>query len=296
MSTGHEPARKRRRDSEGAQANKRNQRLTARPRWFNEDDNRPNAPLRFVIDDKIAALAFPGRSAVGQRLLVRNLRPQGPNPPTNVGGEVIGVVRHQRHESMAIEGREAIFFVDAALGGAANRWIVRTQGPPESMGPSIRAAIAEADPRASVIEMQPMTAFVDKSMDPIRFSVILISIFAAVAVVLAVVGLYGVISTAVRQRTAEIGVRMAFGATHGNILRLIIGEGLGLSAFGVVAGLVGAFAITGWMKSMLVGVKPTDPVTFGSITALFLAISAVAAWLPARRAARLAPTIALRDE
>ncbi len=265
-------------------------------RTFNEDDNKPNAPLRLVIDDKLAAIAFPGRSAVGQRMLVRNLRPQGPSAPQNVAGEVIGVVRHQRHESMAVEGREAMFFVDAAFGGAANRWVVRTQGPPQALGPSIRAAIAEADPRATVLEMQPMTAFVEKSMAPVRFSVILISIFAAVAVVLAIVGLYGVLSTVVRQRTAEIGVRMAFGATHANILRLVVGEGLRLSAVGVAAGLAAAFAITGVMRSMLVGVKPTDPLTFATITALFLTISAVAAWVPARRAARLAPTIALREE
>ena len=94
------------------------------------------------------------------------------------------------------------------------------------MGPSIRAAIADADPRTTVLEMQPMTELVNKSMAPIRFSVVLISIFAAVAVVLAVVGLYGVLSTVVRQRTAEIGVRMAFGATRANILRLVVGEGL----------------------------------------------------------------------
>jgi putative ABC transport system permease protein len=198
---------------------------------------------------------------------------------------------------MAIEGREAVFFVAGGpLGGGANRWIVRTQGPPESMGPSIRAAIAEADPRATVLEMQPMTEFVNKSMAPIRFSVVLISIFAAVAVVLAVVGLYGVLSTVVRQRTAEIGVRMAFGATSANILRLVVGEGLRLSAIGVAAGLIAAFLVTGLMRSMLVSVTPTDPATFASITALFLFISAIAAWLPARRAARLAPTIALRDE
>jgi len=91
-------------------------------------------------------------------------------------------------------------------------------------------------------------------------------------------------------------VRMAFGASHRNILQLIVGQGLRLSAAGVVAGLIAAFAITGVMRSMLVSVKPTDPVTFASITALFLAISAIAAWLPARRAARLAPTLALRDE
>src|SRR5262249_29213979 len=91
-------------------------------RTFADDDNRPNAALRFVIDDKLAAIAFGGRPAVGQGLLVRNLRPQGPNAPQNVRGEVIGVVRHQRHESLAVEGREAIFFVDAAFGGGgANR-------------------------------------------------------------------------------------------------------------------------------------------------------------------------------
>ncbi len=132
-----------------------------------------------------------------------------------------------------------------------------------------------------------MTEYVNKSMAPIRFSVILINIFAAVAVVLAVVGLYGVLSTVVRQRTAEIGVRMAFGATRGNILRLVVGEGLRLSVVGVAAGLVGAFLIRGVMRSMLVNVTPTDPATFASITALFLTISAFAAWLPARRAAKL---------
>jgi putative ABC transport system permease protein len=266
-------------------------------RTYTEDDARPNAPPRLIIDDKLAALAFPGRSAVGQRLLVRNLGAQAPNAPQNVSVEIIGVVRHQRHESMAIEGREALFFVAGGpVGGGANRWIVRTQGPPETLGPSIRAAIAEADARATVLDMQPMTEFVNKSMAPIRFSVVLISIFAAVAVVLAVVGLYGVLSTVVRQRTAEIGVRMAFGATRANILRLVVGEGLRLSAVGVAAGLIAAFLVTGVMRSMLVSVTPTDPVTFVSITALFLTISAIAAWVPARRAARLAPTIALRDE
>ena len=267
-------------------------------RTFTDEDTKPNGPLRLVIDNKLAAIAFPGRSAVGQALLVRNLAGNGaPNTPLNVRGEIIGVVRHQRHESMAIEGREAIFFpAGGPGGGGANRWLVRTQAPPESMGPSIRAAVAQADARATILEMQPMSEFVNKSMAPIRFSVILISIFAVVAVVLAVVGLYGVLSTVVRQRTAEIGVRMAFGATRANILRLVVGEGLRLSAIGVGAGLLAAFAVTGVMRSMLVSVTPTDPATFASITALFLFISALAAWVPARRAARLAPTIALRDE
>jgi predicted permease len=267
-------------------------------RTFTEDDARPAAPPRIILDDKLAAIAFPGRSAVGRRLLVRNPGgQQGPNAPQNVSAEVVGVVRHQRHESMATEGREAIFFISGGpIGGGANRWIVRTQGSPAATGPSIRAAIAEADSRTTVLEMQPMSELVDKSMAPIRFSVVLISIFAVVAVVLAVVGLYGVLSTVVRQRTAEIGVRIAFGATRSNILRLVVGEGLRLSAIGVGAGLIAAFLVTGVMRSMLVDVKPTDPATFISITALFLTISAAAAWVPAQRASRLAPTVALRDQ
>jgi predicted permease len=265
-------------------------------RTFTDDDNRQGPAAKAVIDDKLAVLAFPGRSPVGQALLVRNLRPNGPNAPQNVRVEVIGVVRHQRHESMAVDGREAIFFVEQAFGGGGGRWAVRTTGPPESLGPSIRAALAELDPKMPVAEMQPMTEFVDKSMAPTLFAVALISVFAAVAVALALVGLYGVLSTVVRQRTAEIGVRMAFGASQRSILGLIVGEGLRLSAAGVGAGLVAAFAVTGLIQSMLVGVKATDPATFASITVVFLAVSALAAWVPARRAARLAPTVALRNE
>jgi putative ABC transport system permease protein len=147
-----------------------------------------------------------------------------------------------------------------------------------------------------IAEMQPMTAFVDRAVAPMRFSVVLIGVFAVVAVVLAVVGLYGVLSTVVRQRTAEIGVRMAFGASQASVLRLVIGEGLRLSALGIGVGVGAALGVTGLLRSLLVSVTPTDPATFTAITALFLAISAIAAWVPARRAARLAPTLALRDE
>jgi putative ABC transport system permease protein len=121
-------------------------------------------------------------------------------------------------------------------------------------------------------------------------------VFASIAAILAAVGLYGVLSTTVRQRTAEIGVRMAFGAPHGSIFRLLIGEGLKLSALGVALGLLAAFLLTRVMKSMLVGVGATDPVTFGFIVVVFFAIASVASWVPARRAASLQPTIALREE
>jgi putative ABC transport system permease protein len=141
-----------------------------------------------------------------------------------------------------------------------------------------------------------MTAFVDKSMGPTRFATLLIGIFAGVALLMAAIGLYGVLSTIVRQRTAEIGMRIVFGATRPRILRLIVGEGLRLSGFGIVAGLVAALALTGLMRSMLVTVSPTDPVTFGFITILFLWIAVIASLLPARRASQLDPSVALREE
>ena len=143
---------------------------------------------------------------------------------------------------------------------------------------------------------QPMTAFVDKAMAPVRFTSTLIGVFAVVAVLLAAIGLYGVLSTIVRQRTAEIGMRMVFGAQRGTILQLIVGEGLRLSAAGIGLGLIAAAIVTRVMTTMLVGVTPTDPLTFMAIVVLFVGITVSASWLPARRASRLDPMNALREE
>ena len=140
-----------------------------------------------------------------------------------------------------------------------------------------------------------MQSFVDDAMAPTRFALVLIGTFAIIAAVLASVGLYGVLSTVVRQRTAEIGVRLAFGAPTGRIFQLVIGQGLRLSAIGVVLGVVGALALTRVLASQLVGVTTTDPTTFVAIAGLFLAVAALACWLPARRAAGLDPSIALRE-
>jgi putative ABC transport system permease protein len=265
-------------------------------RTFTEDDNQIDRAGKVVVDELLAARAFPNESAIGKRLLVRNLRANGPNAPFNDTVEIIGVVGHQRHESLASPGREAIFFVDAYLQFGAGRWVVRTAGDPVAMAPAIRAVAAEIDPKLPVSEIQPMQTFVDRAMAPVRFTTTLIGIFGMVAIVLATVGLYGVLATVVRQRTAEIGMRLVFGAQRSTILGLIVGEGLRLSAIGIAAGLFGAFAVTRLMRGLLVGVGTTDPATFASIVALFVVIAALASWIPARRAARLDPIVALRDE
>jgi len=265
-------------------------------RTFTDEDNVAGT-TKVVIDDMLAARAFPNAAAVGRTLLMRNLRPNGPNAPQNERVEVIGVVAHQRHESLVEAGREAIFVVENFFGpGAAGRWAIRTSGPPESVAQSVRAAIAEIDPKLPLGEVQPMSAFVEKSIAPTRFAVVLIGIFAAVAGLLAAIGLYGVLATVVRQRTAEIGLRMVLGAPRQSILRLIIGEGLRLSMTGVVLGLIAAFAVTRVLRSLLVSVTPTDPMTFVGMTVVFVVIAVAACWLPARRAAALEPTAALRAE
>ena len=264
-------------------------------RLFTEADNnidqKTDMPRQIIVDDSLAALAFRGEPAVGKRLLLRITTPEAE------WYEVIGVVAHQRHSSLAAPGPEAIFIANGHFGhGAAGRWAVRTSGDPNQVVAAVRAAVAQVDSRAPLAEVQPMTAFVDKAMAPIRFTTTLIGIFAAVAMLLAAIGLYGVLSTIVRQRTAEIGMRMVFGAPRSSILNLVVGEGLKLSAIGTLIGFAGALAITRVMASMLVGVNPTDPLTFAVIVGIFGIIAVTASWIPARRASRLDPMAAIREE
>ena len=259
-------------------------------RTFTDADNSPK-PRLIVIDDVLAAKAFPHESAVGKRLLCRIITPEAEFL------EVIGVVQHQRHESLAADGHENAYVTDGyAQFGAAARYAIRAKGDPMQLAPLVRAEIARFDKRLAVSEMQPMSFYLDRAEAQTRFALVLIAIFAAIAAVLAAVGLYGVLASAVRQRTAEIGVRVALGAAPAKIFRLVVGQGLRLSAVGIAIGLAAAFALTRVMTSMLVGVKPTDPATFAAMALVFLAVAAFASWLPARRAAGLDPSNALREE
>src|SRR5262245_11625952 len=259
-------------------------------RAFNEADNSPERKV-VIVDQLFAAKAFPNESAVGKRILIRFIIPE------LVWVEVIGVVAHQRQTALAEPGREQIYLTDGFRGNGLNMyWAVRAKGDPAQYASVVRAEVAKFRPNLLVTEMRPMEALVKRAQADTRFSLLLIGVFAVIAALLACVGLYGVLSNVVRQRTAEIGVRMALGATPGSVFKLVVGHGLRLSAIGVAAGMVAAFGLTRAMSSMLVGVKATDPATFTAMAALFLIIAAVASGLPARRAARLDPNIALREE
>jgi predicted permease len=258
-------------------------------RVFTEMDNVPER-RQVVVDQMMAGKAFPDENAVGKRILLRF------NTPEPEWFEVIGVVGHQRNTSLAEAGREQVFFVDAFAGFGVGRWALRMAGDPGQYSGAVRAAVAAVDKNIIVNEMQPMDALVQKAQSSTRFSLLLIGVFAVVSAVLAGVGLYGVLSTVVRQRTAEIGVRMALGADPVGIFGLIVGQGLRLSAAGIAAGLVAALLLTRVMTSMLVGVRATDPATFLAVAVLFFVIAGFASWLPARRAAGLDPNSALREE
>jgi hypothetical protein len=211
--------------------------------------------------------------------------------------EILGVVEHQRTTSLAEEGREQIYFTDGFLGhGAAFQWAVRTAGTPSQIVREAREEIARFNPQLLIDEVQPMEVLVGRAQAQTRFSLFLIGVLAAIAAFLAGVGLYGVMSTIVRQRTAEIGVRMAVGADTVRIVRLVVGQGLLLSGSGIAGGLLVAYGLTSLMTSMLVDVKATDPLTFAAMAMIFFAIAGVACWLPARRAAGLDPMAALREE
>ena len=259
-------------------------------RAFTDADNLPTA-TSIIIDRTLAQKAFPGQSAVGKRLSVRFRTPEAEFVT------VIGVVDHVRNTSLSAPGREAYFVTDGEKGfGAVQRWVVRTSGDAARLAASVRAEMRSIDATVPVTEMKPMDASLDVARAPTRFALVLIGIFAAIAALLSAVGLYGVLSSVVRERTTEIGVRVALGSSKQEIFRLVIGQGMRLSLSGIVLGLVAAIALTRVMRSMLVGVAPTDPATFAAVAALFCAIAGLACWLPARRAAALDPITALRDE
>jgi putative ABC transport system permease protein len=174
--------------------------------------------------------------------------------------------------------------------------IARTSGDPAALGATIREAVHEVDPSQPVSDPKTMDQRITMSMGPRRSAVALLSVFAAMALTLAAVGLFGLIRYNVAQRTQEIGVRMALGASGRDVLRMVLGESLRLAVLGVFGGLIAAFALTRVLASLLYGVSATDPLTFAGMALLLTLVALLASWFPAHRATRVDPLVALRYE
>ncbi len=245
-----------------------------------------------IVDEKLAEMAWPGENPIGKRIWTGALGRGGD------WSEVVGLVEHQRHGSLSEDYNETVFFphLNQLFPGTQQYIAIRAGVEPEALVRSVRETLRYIDPEATLARVRSMEELVGNALAPTRFALILIALFAGVAVLLAAVGLYGVISYSVSQRTREIGIRLAFGAERGTILRLVLGQGFVLTAAGVALGIVGAVGLTRVISSMLVGVEPTDPMTFTVVAALLVAIGVLGSYMPARRALRVDPTEALRAE
>jgi len=175
-------------------------------------------------------------------------------------------------------------------------FVLRTPNDPETLATAVRAAVESVDQDQPVSALTTMDAIIAKSVAPQRFRMLLLGLFASLALILATLGTYSVLSYAVEQRTHEIGVRTALGAAPIDILRLVVAQGFRITLLGVIAGLLGALALTRFMANMLYGIGATDPLTFAAVALLLFAAALAACYVPARRAAKVDPMVALRTE
>ena len=222
----------------------------------------------------------------------------GPRPV-----EIVGVAGDIRHAGLESEPEPHLWLPlkqahedSVGLLTSNQYWLVKSRTPPLALAPAVRQALRAVDPDVPATSLCSMDDYLQSSVSFRKFSLRLLAVFAAAALLLAGVGLYGVVSYGVSRRTQEIGVRMSLGALQSDILRMVLGEGMRLALLGAGLGLLAALALTRTMKSLLFGVGADDPITFALITVLLLAAALAACWLPALRATRVAPVTALRSE
>jgi predicted permease len=239
-----------------------------------------------IVNEAYARRYLNGQEALGKRLSFSG--GQGP------WLEIVGVVRDSKYLTLGEAPEPCVYIPLAQRHETGMTLHVRTSAPPVGLVAGVRQAVQSLEKNLPVTNVRPLDELLIASLYPARMGALLLGVFGALALLLAGVGLYGVMSFSVAQRTREIGVRMALGASRRAVLRLALGEGMKLAAIGVAAGLAVAFAVTQWLSSFLYGVSATDVVTFAGVPALLAVVALLACWIPARRATKVDPLIALR--
>ncbi len=253
--------------------------------------DRAGAPAVCIVDEEMVRRYWPHTDPIGKRITFNNL-----TDSSIQWIQVVGVVGHLAHEGLDAQKRVQVYFSLAQRGMPFLGYAVRTAGDPLAALGSVRAAVRSVDPDLPLANVSTMDRLIESSTGQRRFAMILLIGFSMLAMTLASIGLYGVMSYTVSQRARELGVRLALGADTREVLGLVLAQGLRLALAGVVIGLLAAFAVTRVMKNMLFGLSSTDPLTFVAISLLLVAVALVASYLPALRATRVDPVVALRTE
>ena len=264
-----------------------------------DDRDTAAAPLVAVINETMAKKFWPNETPIGKQIRLDYV----PNEPLR---EIVGVVRDVRMSLQQKQFSPCIYvpylqqtarWMGAGYGLRAGMYfILRTAGKPMAMAESVRRAVAEVDPDRPVANMRTVEEYLDRQVQYVHLYVLLLGIFGMIAAVLAAIGIYGVMAFAVAERTREIGIRMALGASANDVFRLVVLHALILLAIGLTLGLGGSFALTRYLSSALYEVKATDPPTFATVSLLLALVAMAACLIPTRRAVSVNPSMALRYE
>jgi len=259
-------------------------------RAFTDEDRADTTPV-VVINETMARRSWPGQDAIGKRIRWGGWNPQG-------WLTIVGVVADVKFSALEAESPPTVYMPVFQVPRIRRDaiFIARTTADPASLAAAMRREIGAVDPDLPIYDVRTMNQVISESVAQRRFTMWLLAIFAIAALGLAALGLYGVLSYAVTQRTREIGIRMALGGRRLDVLKLVVGQGMSLALAGALAGLIASFALTRLMKGLLFGVSASDPLTFTAVALLLTMVALVACWIPARRATKVDPMVALRCE